>query len=84
MVLMAMTSCGGIGSTVVTSGPRYTVNASLMQKPGSEPVACNVILSSLPPAGCGGVVVHGLEIETLPGLTRYGNGLMHTKAYSDS
>lgn len=41
-------------------------------------MACYLMLQSLPPAGCGGVELRGVEMASLPGATRYPNGTLTT------
>jgi hypothetical protein len=42
-------------------------------------MACFAIPLSYPPIGCGGIEIHGLEMERLSGITRYNNGIVETK-----
>jgi len=80
LLAFGLTACArppvNAGSTM-----RYTVTASLMQKPGEGPRACTFIPLPLPPIGCGGVSVSGLNIGALPDATRYGNGVVSAGTY---
>jgi hypothetical protein len=78
VLFIALTSCGAVGGSV-TSAQQYTVTASLMQKPGNDPMACNAIPLSFPPPGCGGVAIHGLDMDSVPGVFTYSNGLRATQ-----
>jgi hypothetical protein len=64
----------------MAQGQTYEVVAPLFSLKGGPTQACNGILLSLPPAGCGGVLVRGVDITLIPGLTRYWNGTMETPA----
>jgi hypothetical protein len=49
--------------------------AALLQTPGHGLLLCGGgTLDSLPPAGCGGAIVHGLDPMTVPGAHRFPNG----------
>src|SRR5919198_6769681 len=51
----------------------YRVVAPVLQTRGMRaPLACQTILQSLPPAGCGGVEVRGFDFESLHGVQRGG------------
>ena len=45
---------------------------------GKPVTACYAILTSLPPAGCGGVEVTNVNLTDIPGLTVYANGTQET------
>jgi hypothetical protein len=74
-LLVAGTSCGHPPSA---TGPLYEVVAPLLSVKGGPPTACNLILLSLPPAGCGGVQVESVDIARIAGVHRYPNGTMET------
>jgi hypothetical protein len=72
---------GGCGvQAPVPAGQAYEVVAPLFSLKGSPTQACNGILLSYPPAGCGGVLVSGVDIRRIPGMHRYWNGTMETPA----
>lgn len=57
----------------------WTGTASLLKPPRAELTLCGgATLLSMPPAGCGGAVVRGLDPMTVPGATRYPNGTVQT------
>src|SRR5438034_1487266 len=58
------------GSVQPSSGATYEVVAPLLHPPGSSNTfACDVVLTSDPPAGCSGVVLAGYDFERLPGVS---------------
>jgi len=63
-----------------SSAPRlWTGTATLLKTNGQELTLCGGgIATSLPPAGCGGAVVRGLDPMTVPGAKRYPNGTIET------
>jgi hypothetical protein len=57
----------------------WTGTATLLQTPDGSLTLCGgSILLSLPPAGCGGAPVRGLDPMTVPGAHRYENGTITT------
>src|SRR5215470_8688822 len=66
--------------TVVLAHPahRYTITTSLLSLKGGPVMACYMIMLSLPPAGCSGVVVKGVDIRGLPGAHAFANGTVET------
>ena len=54
----------------------YTVTTGLMQKPGDVPRACSFVPLPLPPIGCGGVPISGLDLHSLPDAQTYRNGVV--------
>jgi hypothetical protein len=51
----------------------YQVVASVLHTKGMErPIACYAVLTSLPPAGCSGVLVAGYDLEHIKGVHRAG------------
>ena len=78
-VPLAALVVGGCGvQPPVPAGQTYEVVAPLFSLKGGPTQACNGILLSLPPAGCGGIFVSGVDIRRIPGLTRYWDGTMET------
>lgn len=58
---------------------QWTGTATLLQTPGGDLTLCGgMILTSLPPAGCGGAAVRGLDPMTVAGAERYPNGTITT------
>ncbi len=80
LLAFAVAACGQ-PLVKASSTARYTVTASLMQKPGEDLRACTFIPLPLPPIGCGGVSISGLDILTLPDETRYRNGVVSAGTY---
>ena len=76
-ILVALIADGSIRHPV-PSGPTYVVVAPLLSVGGGPTMACNGILLSLPPAGCGGVRLYGVDISQVPGVHRYWNGTIET------
>lgn len=72
------TGCGA----VVFAHPahRYTITTSLLSVKGGPVRACHLIELSLPPAGCSGVLVKGVDIRRVPGAHAYPNGTVETPA----
>jgi hypothetical protein len=57
----------------------WTGTATLLQTPGGDLTLCGGgILDSLPPAGCGGAKVLGLDPMTVEGAERFPNGTITT------
>ena len=57
----------------------WTGTATLLQLSGGDVFLCGGgVLTSLPPAGCGGAVVRGLDPMTVDGAERYANGTITT------
>src|SRR5437660_390060 len=71
-LVLALAGCGQISQR---SGSRasYTVVAPLLGTPGHQIFACYTTLSSLPPAGCGGVEVTNVDVSAIPGGSNYGS-----------
>lgn len=61
-----------------TDDPRYTVTAPLLSVGGGPVRACRFMTLSLPPAGCGGVEVRGVDIREIPQALTYPNGTIQT------
>ena len=61
-------------------GPRlWTGTATLLQLAGGQVTLCGgAVLTSLPPAGCGGAAVEGLDPMTVEGAERFANGTVTT------
>jgi hypothetical protein len=76
--VLFMTMLGACGQTAQLKNPPalYTVTAMVMQKPGDPPRACSFLPLPEPPIGCGGPAVRGVDLLTMPGITRYRNGVM--------
>lgn len=64
----------------VAPGPQtWTGTATLLQTPDGTLTLCGgPTLDSLPPAGCGGAEVRGLDPMTVPGAERFPNGTVTT------
>jgi hypothetical protein len=60
------------------SGPLYTVTTTVMQNPPEVPRACSAVPLPYPPIGCGGVPLRDIDLPSLPGVTRYRNGVLAT------
>jgi hypothetical protein len=61
------------------SRPLYTATSIVLQLRGGPAYLClGGILDSLPPAGCGGVVLRGVDARTLPTAHVYANGTVDT------
>ncbi|MBK5307869.1 MAG: hypothetical protein JJD92_14385 [Frankiaceae bacterium] len=57
----------------------WTGTATLLQTPDGQLTLCGgAVLTSLPPAGCGGAAVRGLDPMTVEGAKRYQNGSITT------
>lgn len=57
----------------------WTGTATLLQTPDGTLTLCGgITLTSLPPAGCGGALVRGLDPMTVPGAERFPNGTTTT------
>ena len=78
LAIIAVVACGGGGRAAVGAS-LYSVTSTAMQVPGSEPQACFAMPLPLPPIGCGGVELRGLEMGRLPGVVRYSNGVTETR-----
>lgn len=66
------------GPSTATDGALYTVTAQLLSVGGGPVYACRILQWSLPPTGCSGVEVSGVDIPTVSGATRYPNGTVVT------
>jgi len=73
-----MLGCSSV--TRIVPVDRYTVTTALMQGgPWRLPLtACHIVPLSLPPPGCGGVKVHGVDVQRVPGARRLSNGVIVT------
>jgi hypothetical protein len=80
VILLALIADSAVTQLEIPAGPRYEVVAPLLALKGAPTYACDAILLSLPPAGCSGVLVRGVDINQVPGITRYQNGTMETGA----
>jgi hypothetical protein len=60
------------------SGVRWTVDAPVLLVPPGPPIACRMLLLSLPPAGGSEVRVQGVDPRAVPGATIYDNGTVLT------
>jgi hypothetical protein len=73
--------CGQVvagGGAPAAAAPLWTVDATLLQTAGQPLTACFVILTSLPPAGCSGVALRGVDTAPLPDVTQFGSGTLST------
>jgi hypothetical protein len=77
-VVVSMLGCGSVTRMVPVD--RYTVTTELMQGgPSRLPlIACHIVPLSLPPPGCGGVEVRGVDVQRVPGARRLSNGVIET------
>lgn len=78
LLALGLAACG-LMPTADTQ--RYTVTTSLMQKPGELPRACSGMALPLPPIGCGGADIVGVDLQTLPDARRYSNGVISAGTY---
>lgn len=79
-VMVATGDCGA----VLRRPPSdlYTVTTNMMSAPGKQTlIACHVTPLPLPPIGCGGVEVRGVDALRLPGTRRYFNGTVQTARF---
>jgi hypothetical protein len=68
-----------LGFCASTSSDRYSATGPLMIVPGKQALrVCLVIPLSLPPPGCGGVEVRGVDVWQVPGAARLSNGAVMT------
>ena len=56
----------------------FTVTATLLSVKGGPVYACRILEWSLPPAGCTGVEVQGVDIRSVEGVQYYGQGTLVT------
>lgn len=64
---------GGSARPHAASTPTYTVVAPVLYRTTmKQPMGCLAMLTSLPPAGCSGVLVAGHDFTHLAGLVRFG------------
>ena len=69
----------GCGTVSLTHpAHRYTITTGFLSVEGGPVMACYLMTLSLPPTGCGGVVVHGVHIRRLPGAHAVSNGTVQT------
>ena len=81
LATMAGAACSGSASqsrVAPGSSALYTVTSIVMQKPGEPPRACAFMPLPYPPIGCGGPDLHGVDLVTMHGVTRYQNGVLAT------
>lgn len=76
--LAVMLATAGCGTHAGFLPPAYQITAPLLSVRGGPVYACHAVLLSYPPAGCGGVLVHGVGIGQVPGVQRYTNGTLYT------
>lgn len=70
---------GAAASPAQRSRPVYTAASSVLQLKGGPAYLClGLILESLPPTGCGGVILRGVDARTLPTAHVYSNGTVDT------
>lgn len=61
------------------SKPVYTGTSIVLQLKGGPAYLClGAVLASLPPAGCGGVILRGVDARSLPTAHVYSNGTVDT------
>jgi len=74
LVVLAAT-CVACGKAAANPSELYTVTSIVMQKPGEAPHACFAVPLPEPPIGCGGPALDRADISTMPGFTKYRNGV---------
>ena len=75
---------GACGASPLRRQPSglYTVTTVMMIAPGKDTlIACHLMPLPLPPIGCGGVEVRGVDALRLPGTRRYPNGTVETATF---
>lgn len=79
---LLLPSCGKepASHTVRDDSPSalWTVTTGTLQTKDEPLKACDTWLDSLPPAGCGGVELRGVDVADLPAAHRYPNGTLTT------
>lgn len=74
----------GCGASLLRRQPSalYTVTTMMMIAPGKHSlIACHIMPLPLPPIGCGGVEVRGIDPFQLPGTRRFPNGTVQTATF---
>jgi len=80
-MLLLAGSCGASPLRRQLSG-LYTVTTVMMTAPGKQTlIACHLMPLPMPPIGCGGVEVRGVDALRLPGTRRYPNGTVETATF---
>lgn len=70
---------GAAASPAERSRPMVTAASSVLHLEGGPAYLClGLIVESRPPAGCGGVILRGVDARTLPTAHLYGNGTVDT------
>jgi hypothetical protein len=70
------------GGAQASRAPTYEIVAPILHPRGSsETLACDVVLQSLPPAGCSGVRISGYDFEHLPGVVHTGRAWWTNRAF---
>jgi hypothetical protein len=77
LLIASLGACGQVAHAP-TPPTLYTVTTIVMQTPGDPPRACAAMPLPDPPIGCGGPALRGLDLLTMPGVTRYWNGVLST------
>ncbi len=82
LIVLALT-LAACGQPFVNAGSatRYTVTASLMQRPAEPAIVCWGMPLPDPPIGCGGPPVADLDLSTMPDAHRYRNGVVGVGTY---
>jgi len=65
-------------ASTAPSARLYTVTAALLTVKGGPIYACRLLEWSLPPAGCTGVQVEGVDLRAIAGVHDYGDGTLLT------
>jgi hypothetical protein len=76
LAALAAWACGSTAQPSTTT--LYTVTSTVMQWPGEAPHACFATAAPYPPIGCGGPDIRGLDLASVPSVTRYQNGVLAT------
>jgi hypothetical protein len=80
-VFLLAAGCGTSAVEKVRTDDRatlWTIDAGLLQTKDAPLRVCMNWLDSLPPAGCGGVELRGVDIDSLPNDTRATSGMVWT------
>ena len=75
VLLVLAATCAACGSAAAHPSGLYTVTSIVMQKPGEAPHACFAMPLPEPPIGCGGPALDRADMSTMPGFTKYRNGV---------
>jgi hypothetical protein len=78
LLLATLIVGSGAAQIPIPNGKSYEIVAPLLSVKSGPTYACDMILTSLPPAGCSGVPVYRANIGQVPGVHRYWNGTMET------